>query len=225
MFIPTLTLLILSLASGQAEVTITGLNDVEVSAGEEAVLVCQVEQPYLFCSFINPEGKTFIQDPNVEHEGGRISFAASEDAKKSCGVKMSPVLEADSGAWRCKVTVIVDGKATVGESQAIVTVLQKDSSGIDGMMDRIEEGSGGRLEAIANGTGVSQLGNDDGERVGEVYESRNETQANDQENKERGIVPSTTEIDSNYSKENFGGGKDQNQTSEPELDRVCLKIN
>jgi len=124
MFGSTMVLISLLAFGGQAELLVQGPDNVEVSAGGEAILTCQLEIPYKFCSFVDPTGTTFPMDPQTVYEDGRISFAGSNDDEKSCGVKLSHVTEADEGTWECIFTVVGEGEAQYIKSQAYVTVLE-----------------------------------------------------------------------------------------------------
>jgi len=108
-----------------AEVAVNvGNARVEVREGEAAELSCTTESEIVFCTFMDPSGKSLNMLPSLNYEDGRISFLGT-DPKTQCGVKINNVQEKDNGEWMCSITATTSGgTAKTATQTATVTVLQ-----------------------------------------------------------------------------------------------------
>ena len=85
--------------SAQCEVSVSGLQSVEVRAGEEARLSCSTSSADIqFCLFEDPAGQSFIMTKDLPYEGGRLTYHG-EDTKRECGIRIANVKESDNGKW------------------------------------------------------------------------------------------------------------------------------
>ena len=76
----------------------TGLESVEVRAGEEARLSCGTQSDIVLCLFEDPAGESFLMEEGKDYQSGRLSYH-SEDPKKECGIRIGNVQESDNGKW------------------------------------------------------------------------------------------------------------------------------
>ena len=76
----------------------SGLESVEVRAGEEARLTCTTQSDLEFCQFEDPAGESFIMSVGGSYQDGRLSYHG-EDPKKECGIRIENVRESDNGNW------------------------------------------------------------------------------------------------------------------------------
>jgi len=112
-----------------AEVAVNvGNARVEVREGEAAELSCTTESEIVFCTFMDPSGKSLNMLPSLNYEDGRISFLGT-DPKTQCGVKINNVQEKDNGEWMCSITATTSGgTAKKGTQTATVTVVKPPTS-------------------------------------------------------------------------------------------------
>jgi len=117
------------LINAHAEVAVNvGNARVEVREGEAAELSCTTESEIVFCTFMDPSGKSLNMLPSLNYEDGRISFLGT-DPKTQCGVKINNVQEKDNGEWMCSITATNSGgSAKKGTQTATVTVVKPPTS-------------------------------------------------------------------------------------------------
>jgi len=115
-------ILLAVIIQAQCEVSVSGLESVEVRAGEEARLSCSTSSADIaFCQFEAPSGKSFIMSKNLPYEDGRLTYHG-EDPSKECGIRIASVKEEDNGKWTCTLTVLVNGQGQTVTDEASVIV-------------------------------------------------------------------------------------------------------
>jgi len=115
-------ILLAVIIQAQCEVSVSGLESVEVREGEEARLTCSTSSAdIVFCQFEDPSGKSFIMKENLPYEGGRLTYHG-EDPTKDCGIRIANVRESDNGKWTCTLTVLVAGQGVGVKDEASVIV-------------------------------------------------------------------------------------------------------
>jgi len=115
-------ILLAVIIQAQGEVSVNGLESVEVREGEEARLSCTTSSADIqFCQFENPEGKSFIMSKNLPYEDGRLTYHG-EDITKECGIRIANVRESDNGKWTCTLTVVQNGQGQQVKDEASVIV-------------------------------------------------------------------------------------------------------
>lgn len=109
------------------EVDVAGGDAVNVRPQEGADLTCLTSGVQIkYCNFASPSGKNYLVDKSTVYDD-RISFLGDDEAR-DCGIKISKVLEADNGVWKCEITAIVDGQARTGSNEVTLNVLKAPSS-------------------------------------------------------------------------------------------------
>jgi len=115
-------ILLAVIIQAQCEVSVSGLQSVEVRAGEEARLSCSTSSADIqFCLFEDPAGQSFIMTKDLPYEGGRLTYHG-EDTKRECGIRIANVKESDNGKWTCTLTVLVNGQGQIVKDEATVVV-------------------------------------------------------------------------------------------------------
>ena len=76
----------------------TGLESVEVRAGEEARLSCSIQSDIVLCLFEDPAGESFLMEEGKDYQSGRLSYYR-ENLKNECGIRIGNVQETDNGKW------------------------------------------------------------------------------------------------------------------------------
>merc|ERR1711874_729226 len=107
---------------------INGLADVSVRVGETATVSCDVNFDINFCTFHSPDGKTLSMDKDFPYENGRLVFPDDADPKGTCAIRMTSVIEADNGMWKCTIVSEIDGEAVERSGEARVTVFKAPTS-------------------------------------------------------------------------------------------------